>query len=840
MHLRHLQLFRNLGYTARLPISNGLCRFGGKTLLLPLGWNRRHHVSVPLRIRANDRCESKPAHLESTMSFDSEQLELELPDLSFNPLSADFTAQTDHENADEQMHESQDELVRDPLGLYEYFRSQVTKTAVDSSQTPTTNSARDQLLEIFDPPAVHQFIVDSIKRAQHERESMSNLLIVLDYMRTDNSDGSITVSAKLSMDTFRDMFKISSRLSSEREASSATRLVGDVFYMANMLRPVSERHLPPQLDMRYIISLADNNSVNSALRLWQARKIELSEEYRWWELGVELHLKKSDVEGALGATRDLMDKFGRISTYTRMILFIKFCQVGNLKLSEEVYHDMITGFDDMYSKVEDQETKDKMIQNFKRTLVKCARAALDAGDTRLGYAMVNKIEELGGNAGGNISLMLMDHLSRSAINSVLDDAQLHDHRVRPSPEAIGWLSDVVKQSLADFPEAERSQEFYRVLLNRFCELRLVDEMVYLFRRMMDVGVRPTTFNVQSLLRVLLDKNRLEDARKILTVMEIVRKHELQGLSIDNLPITPPIAEHYALFLQYYARRQQPEGSKEIIARMQELEIKPSITVFNAIISGAFHKNDFRKVWSTLLMIQSSASEGVYPDAHTYQLVWRSMDRYVRMRARLYARHTSAKKRAGLNKKLSGDSDGIPLESMREVLVGMVNNSAWNPSLDVYVYALRALFFAEDVMAGLCVLEICWRVHRFQLTEEVVTTVIDNLSAIVLNPRLGFNKNIFTPALARDDFEMPSRTLHASDKKTVLKSIIVGDLLHLCLDRENSENFNPENDIEWEDLIKLVFLWISKVSYETNLIVYQNDLKSLRKLLGLDDAVLHQA
>ncbi|KAK9240556.1 hypothetical protein V1525DRAFT_395333 [Lipomyces kononenkoae] len=828
MHLRHLQLFGNLGHTARLPISTLLFRFGNKDLLLPLIWNRRQHASTPIRIRANDRCQSKPAHLESSMLFDSEQFDMEESDLSSSPLSADLNLQKDHENADEQMNE--DELVKDPLGLYEYFQSQA-QNALDSSQQPPTSSAAHQLLEVFDPTAVHQFIVDSIDQAKHARDPMSDLWTVLDYMRTENGDESIIVSAKLSMDAFKDIFKISSRLSNGREASRLTRMVGDVFYMANTMRPNSEQHLPPQLDMSYILALADTNSVNNALRLWQARKAELSQEYRWWELGVELYLKKSDVEGALGAARDLLHKFRRISTYTRMILFIKFCEMGNLKLSEEMYHDMVTGFNDMYSKVEDHELKDKMKQNFKRTLVKCARAALDTGNTRLGYAIINEIEELGGKAEGNISLMLMDHLTRSAINSVLDDAQLHHRRARPSPEAIGWLGNVVKQSLADFPEAEKSQEFYRVLLNRFCELRLVDEMVFLFRRMMDVGVKPTTFNVQSLLRVLLDKNRIEDARKILKVMEIVRKHELQGLPIDKLPITPPIAEHYGLFLQYYARRQQRQRSKEIIARMQELEIKPSITVFNAIISDAFHRNDFQKVWSTVLMIQSSASDGVYPDAHTYQLVWRSMDRYLRMRARLYARHTSTKERAEINRKLSGDSDSIPLESMRELLVSMVNNSEWKPSLDVYVYVIRALFFAEDVMAGLCVLEICWRLHRFKLTEEVVTIVIDNLSAIVLNPRQGFNRNIFSPAVERDDFEMPSGALHASDKKAVLKSIIVGDLLHLCLDREN-----PEDDINWEHLIKLVFLWISKVSFETNLIVYQNDFQSLRKLLGLDDAV----
>ncbi|KAK9495886.1 hypothetical protein V1508DRAFT_436639 [Lipomyces doorenjongii] len=828
MRPRHLQLVKNLGSRAQLPVRAACC-FYGTGSLLSLGWQRRPYVSAPLRMPANVKCDPKPPqHPEFSIPSDSDQLDVEHSDLLTNPLFADLTHLKEQENLDELVYDTQDGLLKDPFGLYEYFQSQATKNAVDST-LPPTNTAVDQLLETFEPSSVHQFILDSIEQAKESREHQSDLLTVLEYLRTNNSDAANVVSAKLSMDAFKDLFTISSRLSNGREFSCA-RLVGEVFYMANKERPISEQQLPPQLDMRYILALADDNDVNNALRLWHARKAELSEEYRWWELGVELYLKRSDIEGALGAARELMNKFGRISTYARRILFIKFCQMGQLKLAEGVYDEMIARFIEMHSTVEEREKKDKMKQNFIGTLVKCVRAALDTGHTSLGYAIINKIEEFGGKTDGNISLMIMDHLTRNAINQVLEDAQTHNRRVRPSPEAIAWLGNVVKQSLADFPEAERSQEFYRVLLNRFCELRLVDELVFLFRRMMDVGVRPTTFNVQSLLRVLLEKNRLEDARKILKVMEIVREHELQGLSIDNLPITPPIAEHYGLFLQYYARRKQPQRSKEVIARMQELKIKPSTTIFNAIMADAFHKYDFGKVWSTFLMVQSSASEGVHPDAHTYQLLWRSMDRYLRVRARLYARHTAPKRRAELNKKLSGDSDGIPLDNMREVLVGMMNNSKWKPSLDVYVYVIRALFFSEDVMAGLCVLEICWRVHQFKLSEEIAMIVIDNLSAIMLNPRLGFNqKNIFSPAVERENFEQPTSTLHASDKKSFLKSIIVGDLLHLCLNRENSHN-----DVNWDDLIKLVFLWINKGSFETNIIVYQNDLYCLRKLLGLDD------
>ncbi|KAK9488871.1 hypothetical protein V1527DRAFT_499857 [Lipomyces starkeyi] len=829
MRLTYVQLVRNLGSRARLPVPTTYCFYGSGSLLL-VAWQRRTYVSAPLRMRANVRGGPKPQHLPFSIPSDSEQLEVDQSELLTNPLFADLTPMREEESLDELLYDTQDGSVKDPFGLYGYFQSQATKNAVDPS-LPPTNAAVDQLLETFEPSAVHQFILDSIEQAKESREHSSDLRTVFDYMRTNNSDAAITVSATLSMEAFKDLFTISSRMSNGREFSVITRLVGDVFYMANKVRPISEQQLPPQLDMRYILALADDNDVNNALRLWHARKAELSEEYRWWELGVELYLKRSDIEGALGAARELMNKFGRISTYARMILFIKFCQMGQLKLAEGVYHEMIARFIEMHSRVEEREKKEKMKQNLIRTLVKCVRAALDTGHTSLGYAIINKIEEFGGKTDGNISLMIMDHLTRNAINQVLDDGQIHNHRLRPSPEAIAWLGNVVKQSLADFPEAERSQEFYRVLLNRFCELRLVDELVFLFRRMMDIGVKPTTFNVQSLLRVLLEKNRLEDARKILKVMEIVREHELQGLSIDNLPITPPIAEHYGLFLQYYARRKLPQGSKEVIARMLELKIKPTTTIFNALMADAFHKYDFGKVWSTFLMIQSSASEGVYPDAHTYQLLWRSMDRYLRVRARLYARHTATKRRAELNKKLSGDSDGIPLDNMREILVGMMNNSKWKPSLDVYLYIIRALFFSEDVMAGLCVLEICWRVHQFKLSEEIAMIVIDNLSAIVLNPRLGFNKkNIFSPAVERENFEQPSSTLHTSEKKSFLKSIIVGDLLHLCLNRENSIN-----DVNWDDLIKLVFLWINKVSFETNIIVYQNDLHCLRKLLGLDDA-----
>ncbi|KAJ8101440.1 hypothetical protein POJ06DRAFT_300765 [Lipomyces tetrasporus] len=832
MHYRKLQVIKIFQSRARIPISTAYYHYGSRGVLLSTFWRGRLYSSAPFRAREDVRFDDKTEWL--SIPSEAEQVEQEISDIFTGPLSAHLTTRKERENGDRLVHDTQDELIKDPLGLYEYFKSQAAKNSVeDTIQSP--HSLVDQLLETFEPSAVQKFVLDSLKQVKESREFTSELGSVLHYMRTENSDAAISVSSQLPMEAFADLFAVAARLSNGRESAAITRLVGDVFYMANRARPLSEQQLPPPLDMRYILALGDGNDVTTALHLWQARKSELSEEYRWWELGVELYLKRSDVQAALGAARDLMNKFGRISTYTRSILFIKFCQIGQMKLAEGVYNEMIARFVDMRRGIEDSQKRERMEHNFIRTLVKCARTALDTGNTSLGYSIVNKIEELGGRTGGNISLMLMDHLTRNAISQVLENAQIHNRRVLPSPEAIAWFGKVVQQSLADFPEAEKSQEFYRVLLNRFCDLRLVDEMVFLFRRMMDVGVKPTSYNVQSLLRVLLDKNRIEDARKILQVMEIVRKHELQGLSIDNLPITPPIAEHYGLFLQYYARRKQPEGSKEMISRMQDLKIKPSIAIFNAIIADSFHKNDFGKVWSTFEMIQSSASEGVYPDALTYQLLWRSMDRYLRMRARLYARHTATKQRAELVRKLSGDSDAIPLDNMREVLVGMVNNSKWKPSLDVYVYAIRALFFSEDVMAGLCVLEICWRVHQFHLTEEIATTVIDNISAIVLNPRLGFKKDIFTPAVEREDFEPPSSNLHSADKKGFLKSIIVTDLLHICRNRESSED-----DVNWEDLIKLVLLWINKVSFDTNIIVYQNDLHSLRKLLGIDDSLLSYA
>ncbi|KAK9449903.1 uncharacterized protein V1518DRAFT_415026 [Limtongia smithiae] len=700
----------------------------------------------------------------------------------------------------------------------------------------STEADFDQILHTCAPADVVRFIQSVVPFTDNtivdynapvvekDIERIWMLMKRLRHPTVPQTDG-LEISNMLNDDTFSYLFSVAWN---SKQRSVNTKLVGDVYFIGGMDRPLHPSNL-----RKYVLSLGECDELDRALSIWQDKGdncIPPREKLNWMEIGVSLYLQRSDIERAVLLAQEIQQHAGRLSSRVRTMIFVKLCELGKLQAARRVYDEIFN----LYIMKKERSGKggkaeQRQRRKFLSQLLKCARGAFDAGDTKLGFAIMQNFELLGGIVEESSSLLLLDHLTTAEVDKVHTAWKDKSKSMTNVSQFSESANKVIEISSNWVPELQKDEEYFRICLDRFRKLGLVRPAIAVFRKMVENNIKPSSIHIHSLLSVLLNNNNYTSAKTILHILELVREVELSGQSVEDVSLLPPVADHFGLFLQYHARRNQDKEMREILSRMKQLKIAPNTVTLNILMSDAFHDKDIARTLKIFKLIKSLAADGVFPDKHTYMVVWRSLDRHMRATA-----VTSARRRDVLGmSNWDPENMGLTTRTLRQMLTETASSSVWKHDVNVYKFALRAIGFNSDIVGILCVLEICGRVHKFPLAEEITELVIQNLASILLDHRSRFLpvNELMSPGYATRYISSSGvfgANLGGSDKDS-LKRFMYLDILEICNTRD------PMGDLMWDDVMKLVYIWLSRATASTEqLQSVLRDLNGMRAKLGLDD------
>ncbi|KAK7207902.1 hypothetical protein BZA70DRAFT_272470 [Myxozyma melibiosi] len=689
------------------------------------------------------------------------------------------------------------------------------------------------LMREFNSAELEAFICDSISESQDgtprflKNPDLIWRIIVHVMGKHTHLEIRQELASQISPSTFSSLLSLT-RTIRGHDRYQVTALVGDLFFLND-----AGLVLTPDALKNYIIALGRTNRFAEAFKTWERfypdGDFEDERKETWMELGIALYIDQGKLDLAAAAARRLQKLAGRLRPQMRTRFFVKLCELGRKKEAETVYSEMIDSFGIAERRLQDKAVIKEERKKLHWQLIKCSKAAIDAGYTVLSKTIVQDYEFLGGELEVDFAFVLVDRLSQNEVSRVFFKTGKS-----PRGNGVGASADVsgLKQALelAELfdDNSKASRKFYELAMRRFSSLGRLEETVSYFERVLHLGLKPSSRMIYYLLRMILWKGNYQDALDILETLEAVRAAELAGEPIDRSVLCSPAAEHYALFIKYHLIRRNDSVAADFLERLRLMKVKPTVAVFNGLMSDALHDHDYRRVFKVYDLICSLASENVFPDRHTFILLWDATSHIQRLRFR---------KMAG--KKISDEQvqqlDRLPkisLQEMRRNLLMTIGNGSRDDDYVLYSHVFRSFLYSVDLATCLPLMEYCVQNQNIPLEDEIIDMFIRNSVQIILyvnRNKKHKRKELLTPAIPR---EYISHTLPPGKKKhpvDVLERILAGDLLEICYFRGRG----VPSPITWEDLMRLVFLWLRKGISQANIDGLEKYMDELRTKLGLD-------
>ncbi|KAK9478146.1 hypothetical protein V1514DRAFT_357482 [Lipomyces japonicus] len=543
----------------------------------------------------------------------------------------------------------------------------------------------------------------------------------------------------------------------------------------------------------YLNILIDSKQFDLAYELWKSRtEIDFENDREWQESGVKLNLQKFDMYTSLNLTARLESELGGISDETYVSVLAKLCSI-NGAFSVTLYKRLLENYISQYS---------ERAHNQARCLLRVARAFFNADETDLGFQVLQDYQNFGFKSSLGMVLMLVDHLSYKEVSAALKVTKNVRKQVFMKARDIKRLVRIFEQAVEDAPEVLNYSEFYRIILCRFQALDLLEYMIPILKLMIKNKVRIESIHMQAIMRALLFRNMYDHADCLLGLTEEVYNKKFEGV-FKEYPISPVVAHHYNAFIQYNLRRQRKCEAENLQRRMEQNNISPNTAICNTMLNSAFHECLYQKAWQ----IYYKMSEGGHllaPDRTTYEIMWRIMYRYQRGH--------------------SANADQLKVDPPQalEILKNMaVDHPWWVPGIDVYMYALKSVFYSGDILLAICIMEMCGIRQKLVIQPDIINGIISRLTVYILRHSKDYCE--FKPAVRRSDVPLPAESL---SREEYLTAIISGDLLQVSISRQHRWT------IHWEDLVHVVYLWYIRAEKAKSQNEINYELTTLRKNLNL--------
>ncbi|KAK9383187.1 uncharacterized protein V2V93DRAFT_384341 [Kockiozyma suomiensis] len=708
-----------------------------------------------------------------------------------------------------------------------------------SSTINTDNFLR--LMQKFEPSEIGQYIHTSIKSSKKEKIRLNptrsqEIWQIIRHAMSSKIPGSVShqISLQITAEDFNQLLNMTRFIKTKQRHYMAT-LVGDLFFE-------NRRDDCLQLDSLsiYIAALGRSNRFSEAFQIWQrfypSEDADLQSKIMWMELRISLFVDQGKLELAAEAARSLQKFAGKLSPRIRTKFFVKLCEVGNMAGAERVYKDMIQSYVATEEKLDDEQESKKCRSEILWHLITCGKSALDTGNPKLSQSIIQDYELLGGELDGEFALVLVDRLSKDEVDKVFykTGSSIRGKGVKRSADVSGVVEALDIASIYTADNAN-SLRFYELAMKRFCTLGRVEETVSYFKRSRELGFRPTTFMVYYLLRVILWNGEYRIAYDILEELESDWSAQRTKDSTENIQLCPLATEHYSLFIKYHLIRGADKEAMKFISRLRKLQLKPSVSMFNALLSDALHDHQYKQALDVYRMLQNAESDGILPDKHTHVLLWTILSRIQRLRARsLTCMKLDAKQKEELS-----NAPKISSFELRQTFLNMLTSGTFENDMNLFKKVFQAFFYSGDIATCLPLMEFCEQNCGFPLSDDYIEMFLHQIAINALQKQKvmgGKISNVVAPGVPREYVPAYPQTLMRRTTLTnALEVTLSGDLLEIS----HLRGKGVPGPISWPDIMKLTYIWTKKITPPHELQEVLAGIYDLRVALNLGPDIVYR-
>jgi hypothetical protein len=514
-----------------------------------------------------------------------------------------------------------------------------------------------------------------------------------------------------------------------RPRTQAIRLVGDLLYRYQTMR------LDPFNEVDYLLALSRTRGMRTALDIWESRcsKKDVENSIWWQEVGACLYLNAHNLPRAEALAAESQRKFGGyVSPKVVVQLIASHLGAGQPERAWEWYEHLIAqvranGGPGEPEVITGDMDPDEATEIFNRKvypsqyqLAHVLLLFLNNFQTAFTVRGLQDLKDLNIVLPAEKALDFLKIIARniSRLEPAMLKSLLPSERQQAGVSAAETytpaLVRVALEKLTEVsPELRDNPEFYVAWILALANKGNVDGALGVVNTMLARKVTPSNITFHTVIKALLSKGKLEFALAVLEYMEtggasrpdvFAQKHTvpitpgpLSASPADfaakpTVAIPAPTSIHYALLLQYGARRKRHQFVAAVLERMTERGVAHDQTSILALLYYRYRAGDFRGVFAVLTM---AVRTGIQFSRDGYAAVWS-------MLADFYRTH-------GGDAALVAET-AAALDLRRDVWLRMLRARGVRPDLELYGAAagtlLRAGLVPEALAAVRYTTEVC--------------------------------------------------------------------------------------------------------------------------------------
>lgn len=479
------------------------------------------------------------------------------------------------------------------------------------------------------------------------------------------------------------------------------KLVGDLLYRYQLVR------LDPFNEVSYLTALSKTKSIGRAIDIWKSRlsKDDVKNSVWWYEVGICLLQDAHLLIKAESLALRMKEKFSYVSPKVCLRFVKRYLDISKTEKAWEWYQYMLdqvkaNGFGDpeyIQGDLTPEEAAllfNKKIQPSQSDMLTTLVVFIKEVKLFHSVQVIKDLQQFKVDIPVNVILSALRIFSKN-ISKVSDEHIKQFFSLTTQfeiKEAKDLLMTTVLQDLAKAnPKLLDTPEFYEIWIATLANLNEIDIAFKVFKSMLDRNISPSLMVVHTLLKSLLSRNKLHFAFKFLETLEG------KEYSQENIKFPKPTAIHYALFIQYGARRNKRAFVETILKRMENLNVKHDQTSYMALIYFRYRSRDFNGIFEIL------NTPGMQYSQESYNAIWSMISDFYRSG---YATPASIKSDNQQSQLINLDLDGLFLK--------MLKTSAFKPSLESYAKAASAMIRANKIPSALAVTQYASEINGLQL------------------------------------------------------------------------------------------------------------------------------
>lgn len=481
------------------------------------------------------------------------------------------------------------------------------------------------------------------------------------------------------------LFQLAKEQNSSNTKKGALKLVGDLLYGYQVVR------MDPYNEVEYLSALTKLRQTSKAIRIWESRryKDDVKDSIWWLEVGTCLYQENHNLPKAEELALELKERFNHVPPKVINRFIKQYLSMGKTELAWEWYRYMIAmvkgaGGPGAPEVITGNFNPEEAEAVFNKKHIPSEMDLLFVLDLFLrnlcssySVVIINDLSDIGIQLSQDTILTNLENVARNIVR--LEDQDLSKLASAPQKADVQELdgrenvfSNVMQTLTKTHPALLKSPRFYSIWISAHANMNNLNGALEVLDSMLSLNFSPSPHALHSVLKSLLTQKRVAFALRILECMETGGASG--SLSEDNLAkfttskIPRPRGMHYALFIQYGARRIQHSFVLGILKRMAENGVKHDESTYLALFYYRYRARDFIGVFQ--LLSEAINSSKLQFSSEGYRVIWTIVRDYYRSPPSVIRR------------------DNLSLD-LRSLFIRMLQSKDFTPLLEVYEPALQA-------------------------------------------------------------------------------------------------------------------------------------------------------